>query len=280
MEMLNKRRVGTLALGLVMSFGLVACGGDAAPTATAVPKAAATNTTAPPTATTAPPTATTAPPTATMAAAEPTATTAASTGGTGGTLTGGAAEIQAAAKGMKDVKTYHMDITTDAAGMSTKMSADVDATNKNLRITTATGGQNVDVIVVGSDAWISMDGGKTYTKDPSNGSMAEGIKPFLTMWDNSPMEGGTPPPEGAIKAGSPATETIEGTETNHWIIDSAAMGGGAAAGGTVELWVTTGDHPTIRQMKTSSTAAGATSNVLITWSKVNEDLKIEAPATP
>jgi len=284
MEMLNKRRVGTLALGLVMSFGVVACGGDAAPTATAVPTAAPTKAAAPTNTTAAAgPTATAAmavEPTATAMAAEPTATTASGSGSTG-SMSGPSGEIEAAAKGMKDVKTYHMDITTDAGGMDTNMTADVDTTTKNLRVTTSAGGQNIEVIVIGSDAWVSMDGGKTFTKDASNGAMAQGIQPFLTMWDTSPMSSGTPAPEGAIKAGTPATETLDGAETHHWIIDSAAMGGGSGgAAGTVEMWVTVGDQPTIRQMKTSSTAAGATTSVTIKWSKINEDLKIEAPATP
>ncbi|HMA36577.1 MAG TPA: hypothetical protein VKY74_19130 [Chloroflexia bacterium] len=304
MNLLGKRRVAGLVLSLmIMSSSLVACGGSTAaptavppaPTNTTAPAAAApTNTTAPaaaaPTNTTAPaaaaPTDTPAPaaaaPTDTPApaAAAPTDTPAAGGNGGGG-ASGDAALFQQAVNGMKALKSYHMDITTDAGGQNVAMAADVDVANKKLRMDTSTGGQKISIIVIGTDAWMSMDGGKTYTANPAGAQMTQSLDGFINMWNTATLPTPTGSGTNGLKAGTPPSEQIDGVDTQHFTIDSKDFGGGASgsggAGGTVDLWVSSGANPGIRQMKTATTGAGQSSSVTIKWSKFDEDLGITAP---
>ncbi len=306
MKVQGQRRIAGLALGLLVSMSLAACGGDAA-TSTAVPAAVPTATTvaaaptdttasaAPtataamvaPTATTAPaaptdtamvaPTATTAPaaPTDTAMSAAPTATTATS-GGTGGVpLSGDAGLLQQAVAGMRDLKSYHMDIASEVGGQKTQTGVDVDVANKGVKMTSTVGAYSSVVLVIGDKSWISADGGKTYTVSPTGASMGSAFDGFINMWKNSSMGGaGTPIPD--IKAGTPATEQIDGTDTKHLTLDSKAFSG--TTGGTVDMWVTTGAQPRIRQMKSAVTASGQAVTSTIKWSKFDEDLGIKAPA--
>ena len=292
----TQRRIAGVTLGLLMSVGLAACGGDTAtvvPTAVPTSVAVATDTTAPAaaTATTAPaaPTATTAmaaAPTATTAmaaptdtalVAAPTATTAASTGDNGGTIaTGNAGLLQQAAAGMRDLKSYRMDITSEVGGQKSQITADVDVASKSLKMTSVASGYSTVIIVIGDQSWVSADGGKTYTASPGGAAMTQSLDGFINMWKDANMTGtATTDANAGIKEGSPATEQIDGTDTKHLIVDNSAFSG--ASGGSAEMWITTGANATIRQMKSSVTTSGQTANSTIKWSKLNEDLGIKDP---
>jgi len=303
MNIATQRRIAGLTLGLMMSVGLAACGGDAAPVVpTAVPTAIAVATDiakpAAPTATTAPvaptdtvamvaPTATTlvAAPTATtaMAAATdtalpaaPTATTAAAGngGGGGGIATGNAGLLQQATAGMRDLKSYRMEITSEVGAQKSQISADVDVANKGLKMTSVAAGYSTVIIVIGDKSWLSADGGKAYTASPGGAAMAASMDGFINMWKATGTSA-TVTTDAGIKEGSPATEQIDGTDTKHLVVDNSAMGGATA--GSAEMWISTGAKPTIRQMKSTVTTSGQTAKSTIKWSKLDEDLGIKDP---
>ncbi len=287
-----------------MSLGLAACGGDATtvvPTAVPTTVAVATDTTAPvaATATLAPvaptdtvmvvaPTATTAPaaptdtalpaaPTDTALPAAPTATTAAVTGGNGGPMaTGNAGLLQQATAGMRDLKSYRMDITSEASGQKSQTTVDIDVANKAFKITSAVAGYSSISIVIGDKAWGSADGGKTYVANPGGAALAQSMSGYVNMWQAASTSGtATTDPNIGIKAGSPATEQIDGTDTTHLVVDNSAFGGTTV--GSTDMWITTGTNPTIRQITSTVTVAGVTGHSTIKWSKFNEDLGIKDP---
>ncbi len=300
----TQRRIAGLTLGMMMSVSLAACGGDVAtavPTAVPTTVVVATDTAAPPaaTATTAPApptvvptvmavatdtaappaaTATTAmvAPTDTVAMAAPTATTAAAGNGGGGgvTASGNAGLLQQATAGMRDLKSYRMEITSEVGGQKSQTTADIDVANKGLKMTSVAAGYSTVVIVIGDKSWVSADGGKTYTASPGGAAMAQSMAGFTNMWQTTGTSA-TATTDAGIKEGSPATEQIDGTDTKHLVVDNSAFG--AATAGSAEMWIATGANPTIRQMKSTVTTAGQTAKSTIKWSKFNEDLGIKPP---
>ena len=299
------KRIISIALLLMISVSLAACGGSATPTPAPTSTTAAAAVPSATTAAMAAPTDTTAAMavTSTTAMAAPTDTAAAmgvtsstlpltatasisssSGSGSGGAASGGAASsddlnlLQQAVGDMKALKSYHMDIATGSAAQSVTMGADVDVANNKLKMDTSAAGQNISIVAIGSDVYMSTDGGKTYFQSPSSGQLTQSLSSFVHMWDKYNASTATTM-TNALKEGVPASEQIDGIDTKHFIVDSAAFNGAAGnSQGTVELWISTDSSPTIRQLKASSTTAGNTTNVTVKWSKFNEDLNITAPA--
>ena len=44
--------------------------------------------------------------------------------------------------------------------------------------------QNISVVTIGSDSYLSMDGGTTFTKSDAASSPAAGLASFTKMWDS------------------------------------------------------------------------------------------------
>ncbi len=263
MYKLGKRWLISLALLILISIGLAACGGST-PTSTPQP----TSTTAAAASSTTP------------AVAGATDSTAASGGGAGGGSGANSADaslLQQAASDMKALKSYHIDITVAASGQNITMAADVDAANNKLKMDTKTPSQSISVIAIGSDVYLSTDGGKTFTPSAASGQLTQPIGSFLHMWDNFNANTATTM-TNALKEGNPSSEQIDGVDTKHLSIDSAALGAASGgAQGTVDLWISTDSNPTIRQMKAATTTAGQTTTATIKWNKFNEDPGIKAP---
>src|SRR4051794_36246003 len=144
-----KHTVSLLTLVAVFALGLYGCGGDN-PTATSVAPTATTAVEAP-TATTAAmeaPTATTA-----MTTGEATATTA-TTSSTGG---GGSATdlLKQSGEAMKGVKSYHIVLKTEAAGVSSSGEGDFIVPDK-ARLAMSTGAGNVNVIIVDNTTYTQI----------------------------------------------------------------------------------------------------------------------------
>lgn len=188
--------------------------------------------------------------------------------------------LKAAAANMKAAKSYHMELEANQGGQDVKMSGDIDVTNNKSKLAMTAMGQSVNVISIGSDTFLSMDGGTTYTKSPTGGDM--GLDSFTKMWDSFKAED-IDKSKDAIKDGTPKEETVGSDATRHMTASSKDLGSlsatGGATEGTIDMWVTTGSKPTVRKMQIASSGDAAVS-ATIEWTKVDEAVTIDAPATP
>ncbi|MDQ6694150.1 MAG: LppX_LprAFG lipoprotein [Chloroflexota bacterium] len=277
------RMKNLLALMLMVcaaTVALYACGGES-PTATAIP---ATVTAVPPTAV---------PPSPTTAALPTTATggsTSSATSGTtsstgGGTLTGPAADLLNKAQvAMRDLKSYHLNMTIDSSGMT--ITADGDFMNPDtahLSMDMGSLGKS-DVIVIGKDTYAKIPGTDSYVASPSAGGANSISDPnqltSLAKFANS--------------ASIIGDETIDGANTSHikfsYNLDQAMSDTANAAGQATpasklgnadgEIWVekSTGY---MRQLKLQTLSAAdvtgtpgvpTTTNITVKYSKFNEDI--------
>jgi hypothetical protein len=186
--------------------------------------------------------------------------------------------LKEAVANMKAAKTYHINADLTSSGQPVKMDGDIDQGSKSYKLNMSAAGQSIDMIQVGTDSYLSMDGGKTYTKSPAGG--AADFSGFTGMWDTiNPAD--IDKAKDALKDGSPATEQIDGTDTKHMTGNAkdlstlAGSTGDTAQDGTIDIWVTTGDKPTVRQMKITSTDTNGT----LKWTKIDEPVTITAPPT-
>jgi len=190
--------------------------------------------------------------------------------------------LKEAAANMKAAKSYHLVVTANTGGQDIKMAGDIDVENSKSKLDMSAAGQNVSVISVAGDTYVSMDGGKTYTKSPAGTSM--GLDSFTKMWDSFKADE-VDKAKDAIKDGSPAEETIGSDATHHMTANTKDLGSlsGASGGSTdavVDMWITTGGKPTIRKMKMVGTSAGQDMTAEIEWSNIDQAVTIEAPPTP
>jgi len=273
------RHAITLAcLVAVSALGLYGCGGES-PTATTVAPTATTAVEAP-TATTAgeAPTSTTAveAPTATTASTtgEATATTATTSGG--GSGSGSATDLlKTSGEAMKSVKSYHIILKTEAAGVSTTGEGDFVVPDK-ARLTMSTQAGNINVILVDN---------ATYTRIPGSDAYIEttGVSPLGAPTDTSGFA------DLAQNATVVGDETLDGVDTTHvkfsYDADKAMAASGAAPTTGMNLGMVDADvwieksTNYMHQLMTSSTVAGTPSSTTITYSKFNEEITppIEKP---
>lgn len=188
--------------------------------------------------------------------------------------------LKEGAANMKTAKSYHLDADITQADQNVKMNGDIDTANKNSMLAMSMAGQNVNMIIVGADNYMSIDGGKTYSK--GNASAASGMSSFTGMWDSFKPED-VDKAKDSLKDGSPATETIGGAATKHITAnakDLSALGSSGSSStteGTIDLWISTDAKPYIRQMKIDGTSDGKPLKATLTWTKFDEKFDIKAP---
>lgn len=212
-------------------------------------------------------------------------TLAACGGDSGGGATSGKSNadlLKEAAANMKAAKSYHLEVTANMAGQDVKMNGDIDVANNKSKLDMSAAGQSIKMIAIGSDTYMSMDGGTTYTKSPSSGGL--GIESFTKMWDSFKPEE-VDQAKDAIKDGSPKDETIGSDATRHMTANTKDLGslsgasGGSSTDAVVDIWVTTSAKPTVRKLKMVGTSDGKDMTAEIQWSNVDQSVTIEAPPT-
>jgi hypothetical protein len=205
----------------------------------------------------------------------------------GGSNTGGKSNsdlLKEASKNMRELKSYRLDADVSAGGQDVKMKGDIDSANKNLKLEMEAQGQNINVIALGEKAYVSTDGGGTFTEVPagSSGQLTGAVDQFSTMWTQM-TDAEIDKVKDQLKDGSPATETIDGKETKHMTGDIKALSalsqatGSTPSEGTIDIWVDTGSPAYVRQMKIDATTDGQETDGTIKWSNFNETFDIKAP---
>ena len=188
--------------------------------------------------------------------------------------------LKAAAANMKAAKSYHIDADINEAGQKVKMVGDIDITGKNAKLTMTTQGQDVDVVVIGEDAYVKTAGGTSYQKAPAS---ALNLDSFINIWSNFKPED-VDKAAAALKDATPPTETIEGVTTKHIVGDAKELSALTTQGssattqeGTVDLWISTDATPYIYQMRINGTSDGTAIDGTFKWNKFNETFEIKAP---
>ena len=188
--------------------------------------------------------------------------------------------LKAAAANMKAAKSYHIDAAIDQAGTQVSMVGNIDITNDTADLNMTTAGQEVDVIVIGEDAYVATGGGTEYQKAPAS---ALNLDSFINIWNNFKPED-VDRAGAALKDATPPTETIDGVPTRHITGDAKELSALTTQGssatsqeGTVELWISTDDTPYIYQMRINGTSDGTAIDGTFKWSQFNETFDITAP---
>jgi hypothetical protein len=87
-----------------------------------------------------------------------------------------------------------------------------------------------------------------------------------------------------LKGGSPATETIDGVECRHLVLDLAHFAGEmeiveqANTTGEMHVWINTESDPLLRRMRIEGKSGGQPVTALLEWSRFSDKVEIEAPA--
>lgn len=208
---------------------------------------------------------------------------------TGGGSSGGgnnASLLKQAAASMKAAKSYHIDVSGSSGGSALTMNGDFDIANNNSNLTISAAGQNVQVVSISNTTYLSTDAGKTFTNAGSaGGSITSGMSQFTGMW-NSFNPADVDKAASALKDGSPATDTINGTSCHHITgnlsdLSSLSASGASSASatptaGTADIWAAN-DGSSICQLKVTTT--DGSTNITIKWSNINGVPAITAPPT-
>jgi hypothetical protein len=192
--------------------------------------------------------------------------------------------LKEASKNMRELKSYRLDADVSAGGQDVKMKGDIDSSNKNLKLEMEAAGQNINVIALADKAYVSTDGGGTFTEVPGSqaSSLTGAVDQFSTMWTQM-TDAEIDKVKDQLKDGSPATETIDGKETKHMTGDIKSLSalsaatGSTPSEGTIDIWVDTGSPAYVRQMKIDATTDGQETDGIIKWSNFNETFDIKAP---
>lgn len=265
-----KKFAASAALVALSVVGLAACGG-----------ASPTPTTALPTATTAPPpTATTAAPaTATTASVTEAPTTGTGSGGTGSADALGVLRGSAAA--MKDIKSYHIVLESEAGGQSTTAEGDIEVPDKT-RLVLQTPQGETEVLVIGDKAYTRLPGTDQYLETDS-GLMGGGAA-------NTNPAGFAEVAQDAEVVGD---EQLDGVDTTHvkfnFDLQAAAAASSEASGqptpegigdmAKADAWIEKGTG-FMRKLSYEADIQGTTTNTTMTLSNFNETVSppIEKPA--
>jgi hypothetical protein len=206
-------------------------------------------------------------------------------GGDSGTASKSNADLlKEAAANMKAAKSYTLNADVNQAGQAVTINGQLDIANKNTNLAIDASGQKVSVITVGSDVYLSTDGGTTFTNAGAAGSsITSGFAAFTSMWDTFQPDQ-VDKAKDALKDGTPATEKINGVDCKHITADAkdlSVLGGstGSTTQGTIDFWVSTDAKPYIRQMKIDGTSDGQPIKGTFTWDKFDQQFDIKAPPT-
>ena len=160
------------------------------------------------------------------------------------------------------------------------MAGDIDVVNNKSKLDMVAIGQRINVISIGSDTFMSMDGGSTYIKSPTN--FSAGLDAFTQMW-NSFNSSDVDRAKDALKDGIPRTERVGNDDTRHMTASTKDLGSLGATGGstvgTIDMWITTGDKPIVRKMKIAGTTDDKEIIATVEWTNIDQTFTIEAPAT-
>ena len=206
-------------------------------------------------------------------------TLAACDGGGGGSSGGksNADLLKEATANMKAAKSYHLVVNGTMGGQEVKIDGDIDVGGNKTKLNISAAGQNVSMISIGNDTYLSTDGGQNFVKSPSGGGT--GMESFTKMWDSFKPED-IDKSKDAIKDGSPKEEKVGSDDTRHMTASSKDLASLSASGGgegTVDFWVTTGNKPTVRKMKAVGKSQGQDLDATIEWSNVDQSVTIEPP---
>jgi hypothetical protein len=200
-------------------------------------------------------------------------------GGGGATAGKSNAELfKEAAANMKAAKSYHMEADITQGTTKVTLNGDFDVDDNKAKITMALGEQEFHLIQVGTDAYMSLDAGKTYMKSPEGTDM--NLDDLTNMWNEFKPED-IDKAKDALKDGTPPTEKIDGADTKHIVADAKDLEslstGGDVTEGTFDIWISTDAKPTIRQMKIDAKSDGEAVKGTFKWNKIDEEFNIEAP---
>ncbi len=189
--------------------------------------------------------------------------------------------IKTAASKMKSAKSYHIDADVSSGGNDVKLGADVDVTNASLKINANISGQDVQVIEVGSNNYLSTDAGKSFIHNTDVDALAASTDGFKKTWNNfNPAEADKA--AANIKDGSPLTESIKGISCKHMtasINDLPSLNdvsSGTSPDGSLDLWVAI-DGSSFCQEKFVGQGKNADFKGSATWSNINQPVNITAP---
>jgi hypothetical protein len=179
---------------------------------------------------------------------------------------------------MQALQSYHFSALVGAPAQHVEMSGDVDVTNDRAMLVITSTDKVSNVIVIGRDAYFSEDGGN-YTKAASDNLDLEGM---LGIWERFEPED-IDKTRGAIRDGTPSTETLDGVSTKHIVGNAVELNAltnpGTEAGqeGTVEFWISTGETPYVHQMRVDGKSGSTEITGTFKWSQFNETFDIKAP---
>ena len=186
--------------------------------------------------------------------------------------------LKAAVGNMKALKSYHLDNRSVSGSIENKTSVDSDVANNRGKMVSG----NSVLVRIGTDMFQSADGGRTFTKGRQEVWADDTL--FTTLWTMYKVEDIDASKE-AFKDGSPREEKIGSDATRHITGDAKAFGsllmlaGLGSEGGTIDMWITTGDKPYVRKVKYDSKATGEKAKVVeMEWTRIDEPISIEAPA--
>lgn len=208
-------------------------------------------------------------------------------GGSGGTAAKSNADLlKEGVNNMKNVKTFHLKVDANQAGQDIKLEGDIDVANNKMKLDMTAQGQNVDVIAIGSETYMSTDDGASYTKAPEGTNM--GLGSFTDMFKNLKPED-IDKNKDAFKDGTPKEEQMGGVTTRHMTAsckETPALCAGASKDSNtmqdavIDLWVSTDAKPLIYKMQVKGAGTGdQAADGSFEWSKFDEPVTVEAPPT-
>lgn len=189
--------------------------------------------------------------------------------------------LKLAAANMKAAKSYRIDVTAKTGGQDIKMGADLDLGNKKSKVDASMMGQNIVFVAIGDESYASTDGGTTFTKNEAGSSMTLPTDSFTKIWESFKPEE-IDKAAAAIKDGTPKDDKVGSDDTRHMTANSKDLGSLSAGTSSsedavVDLWVTTGDKPTVRKMKMVGKSNGVDTTAEIEWTKIDQSFTIDAP---
>jgi LppX_LprAFG lipoprotein len=270
-----KKFAASAALVALSVVGLAACGGDNPTPTTALPTA----TIAQPTATTAAVTEAATATTGSTGRITPTTSSGSGSGGTGSADALGVLRGSAAA--MKDIKSYHIVLESEAGGQSTTAEGDIEVPDKT-RLVLQTPQGETEVLVIGDKAYTRLPGTDQYLETDS-GLMGGGAA-------NTNPAGFAEVAQDAEVVGD---EQLDGVDTTHvkfnFDLQAAAAASSEASGqptpegigdmAKADAWIEKGTG-FMRKLSYEADIQGTTTNTTMTLSNFNETVSppIEKPA--
>ncbi len=193
--------------------------------------------------------------------------------------------IKQAAANMAALRSYHVDLEAIVNNDQRFVRGDFDVANNRSRVTMSLSPGATLVVSADNTTYFSSDEGKTFIETADKKYYLQGLYEaqsllqFSHMWNSSNIN-----KLWNIREADPASELIDGVLTRHFTANvkdapGIDVSGWGSMEGTVDIWVTTGDNPTVRQIKASSTEPPSFTVATIKWNYLNHALDIQAPPT-